>query len=328
MNEHFYYTFLAGWCAEAVGCGLEFKRRRFTRDEVIDAMHFNGDDFNDSSGRITDDSEMELCMLEALVEGYNDEYFPSDRIAEKYIEWYKSGPSDVGQTVSFALLDASDEIDMMGNVLEYNEDSESNGALMRCIPLAIFGVIKGEDKLFSMCESETKLTHHSSIVSTISLIYCTVIARILRCKMNKEHIDIPAIFETIVSLLDSQKLKDWYGEACNLPDLLNYNALKNEGHVKHAFIFFIYFLNNIQQYSYERAIQEVLMCGGDTDTNAKIIGNLFGAYYGDCVPEYMSDSVLHYDNTRTVQYLSRPEKYGVKYGIRLLKRLSRKIIQK
>jgi ADP-ribosylglycohydrolase len=324
MNEHFYYTFLAGWCAESVGAMLEFKKTRFTTNDVIDTMHFQGR-YNDEpiKGQITDDTEMELCMLEALIEGYHDEYFPSDRIATKYIEWYKSNPADIGQTVEFALLGATEEIDVISNVEEHNEWSESNGSLMRCIPLAVFGVIKGEDKLFSMCETETKLTHHSSIVSTITLIYCTVIARILRCKMNNEAINVPAIFETIETLLDSPKLKGWYEEALHLTNLLKYDAIKNEGHVKHAFIFFIYFLNNIHLYSYERAIQEVLKCGGDTDTNAKIIGNLFGAYYGNCVLVYMSEQLLNFDNINAEhKFFHRPEKYGVKYGVSLIERLS------
>jgi ADP-ribosylglycohydrolase len=96
------------------------------------------------------------------------------------------------------------------------------------------------------------------------------------------------------------------------------DAIKNEGHMKHAFIFFIFFLKNIDKFTYETAIIEVLKCGGDTDTNAKIVGNLFGAYYGDCVPKYMSDPVLNFDCTQAEGCFKRPEKYGIKNAIRLL----------
>ena len=99
----------------------------------------------------------------------------------------------------------------------------------------------------------------------------------------------------------------------------NYDSLDNAGHVKHAFIFVIYFLNKIYDYTYERAIMETLMCGGDTDTNAKIVGSLFGAYYGDCIPQYVMEPVLKFDCTQSVVPLfKRPACYGINRGIDLI----------
>jgi len=61
--------------------------------------------------------------------------------------------------------------------------------------------------------------------------------------------------------------------------------------------------------------------GGDTDTNAKIVGNLFGAYYGDCVPKYMSDPVLNFDCTKATGIYKRPKKYGIKNAIKLVEKI-------
>lgn len=49
---------------------------------------------------------------------------------------------------------------------------------------------------------------------------------------------------------------------------------------------------------YETAIAETLAGGGDTDTNACIVGGLIGAAVGvDGIPENMRNSVLNCDTT-------------------------------
>ena len=43
MIKEIYYTFLAGWCAEAAGGRLEFRRERFTKKVVDQALHMTGE---------------------------------------------------------------------------------------------------------------------------------------------------------------------------------------------------------------------------------------------------------------------------------------------
>lgn len=77
-------------------------------------------------------------------------------------------------------------------------------------------------------------------------------------------------------------------------------------------MFFAFFLKNTTHIIYEKALIGVLKCGGDTDTNAKIVGNLFGAYYGDCVPKYMSVPVLNFDCTKAEEFYKRPKNMELK----------------
>lgn len=320
MNNYIYYTFLAGWCAEAAGARLEFRKTRFSEGEVYEAMHMTGITTSGVyPGQITDDSEMEICLLSALIEGKDDEYFPLERIAEKYIEWYNSEPFDIGQTTTYAILDSKNASDMLTNAYEYNIDSESNGSLMRCIPLAIFGINKDLETLINISSLESELTHPNETVGEITGIYCAIISHILREKMNNRIINIAEILLLVSKLTQNAKILEWVDIGSKLTNLEDYNCIKNEGHVKHAFIFVIFFLNNIEKYTYEKAISEVIQCGGDTDTNAKIVGNLFGAYYGNCVPSYMSDVVLNFDCTKVDNpFFKRPAKYGIKYAQYLL----------
>jgi ADP-ribosylglycohydrolase len=326
MRNQIYYTFLAGWCADAAGARLEFRKKRYSEEEAIHAMHFVGEKSNGiHEGQFTDDSEMEICLLQGLINGKGEEEFPVEKIAKEYIKWFNSRPFDIGNTTTMALFDAKNADDMVNNAYQYNEGSESNGSLMRCIPIAAFCVYKPVKTIIDVASVDASLTHYSEVVHLITGIYCCIISKILsqRLQFPDKNINIEKLIELIKDIIANSELSNmtaiqWVFDALKMTDLSAYDAISNEGHVKHAFIFFIYFLKNINHFTYEKAIIEVLKCGGDTDTNAKIVGNLFGAYYGDCVPNYMSEPVLNFDCTKAEGVYKRPKKYGIKNAIKLV----------
>ena len=53
---------------------------------------------------------------------------------------------------------------------------------------------------------------------------------------------------------------------------------KHIGHLKIAFMWAFYYLKN--EYTFEQAIKDILKKGGDTDTNAAIVGGLLGTCHG------------------------------------------------
>lgn len=326
--QHIINIFQSGWCADAVGARLMFRNRRFTKKEVIDAMHFIGEKTNDiNDGQFTDDSEMEIALLTALLEGKNDPFFPVERIAKEYVKWYNSEPFDIGQTTCLALSDAYNADDMVNNAYEYNEESESNGSLMRCIPIAVFSLYKPYETILEIAEIDASLTHYSSIVKLTTGIYCCIISKILSTRISNNNIDSTTINSLLndVNILCNKNaiIYDWYNEGISISNLKTYDAITNEGHVKHAFIMVIYFLKNILDYNYVTAIIEVLECGGDTDTNAKIIGNLFGACYDNCVPPYILKPVLEFDCTKSPNpYFKRPKCYKSSEALSLLNHIS------
>jgi ADP-ribosyl-[dinitrogen reductase] hydrolase len=321
--------FLAGWCADAVGARLEFANKKFTANVAKNALHHKGHTTTEiCKGQFTDDSEMEIALLDALVTCQNDAYFPIDKIAENYIKWCASEPFDIGQTTMTAFLGANTAEDIMENVVNYNERSESNGSLMRCIPLAVYGIGKTHDELFSIVEIEASLTHSSLIVHHITALYCYIISYMLERKIKQLPIHSDALLQIIKNTIANEKIMEWFNEATALKNLCNYNSITNCGHVKHAFIFVIYFLKHIANYTYQDALVEVLKCGGDTDTNAKIVGNLFGAYYDNCIPEYVLNPVLQFDCTAINEDsdiynapFKRPYIYGINHGLHLIKHI-------
>lgn len=365
MYDRLIHMFLAGWCGEAAGARLEFQQRRFTREEVDAAMHFsthiNGRGAEEGEegakeeenttvvglelgqGQITDDTEMELCLLSALIDGREsgDEYFPLERIAANYIEWYRSNPFDIGQTVLHAVLGAESADDMLTNAHEYNTQSEANGSLMRCAPLAAMFFAKEKeteqqketnkteqeqddqetnDLLVELAMLESELTHPHPVVGAITGIYCILLLSLLR------DMPVSSILTMIHPFIFRHALiQAWFDTAIHMnpSEMAEYNCLKQEGHVKHAFIMVIHYLLHLDHYSYEEAIRQVIKSGGDTDTNAKIVGNLFGAYsLSSQIPNYMSSIVLSFDpTTHHHPFFRRPPIYSIQHGISLIRKL-------
>ena len=83
-------------------------------------------------------------------------------------------------------------------------------------------------------------------------------------------------------------------EAESPTDLID--ATQNIGFVLIAFSYAFFYLKN--DYTYEDSIRDMLLRGGDTDTNAAIVGGLLGARWGlEAIPKEWVES-LSFDNER------------------------------
>ena len=101
----------------------------------------DGGTFGTIAGQPTDDSELALALARSIVAngGYDRE-----RVAQGYVRWYNSEPFDCGNTIGQACGAPTDFDLQSGRVAERcawaaSTTSQSNGALMRVSPLAIWG---------------------------------------------------------------------------------------------------------------------------------------------------------------------------------------------
>lgn len=82
-----------------------------------------------SGGQVTDDTQMSLCVMDALM---SDNF--ESRVKQNFIAWYKSGPIDIGcqcsKGISYLVADKHIPIE---------SDALGNGALMRALPCALYG---------------------------------------------------------------------------------------------------------------------------------------------------------------------------------------------
>ncbi len=61
-----------------------------------------------------------------------------------------------------------------------NVCEDSNGSLMRCIPIAIFCINKTDEIIMEVAGVDASLTHYSERVQLITGIYCCIISSILQ----------------------------------------------------------------------------------------------------------------------------------------------------
>lgn len=298
--DYAYGCFLGLACGDAAGATLEFYNEEITDKIVKKAMKMpGGGKLHVGNGQYIDASELSFNLAYSLVDKLPKDGFPLNRVASMYSKWYNSGPFDIGMSCSIAFcVRKKDNIelaeDMMRSALN-SYVSEANGALMRIAPLALWAHTEPEYVYTHYAKLDALLSHPNIVCQECNAIYIASIVYLL-----KHHGD----YEGAISHLDNyvntfvyaSKVKDWYFE--DSLDINLINCKTNIGHVKHAFTLAIYFLRNNE--TYENSIFKTLMKGGDTYTNATIVGALIGTLHGASnIPDYMKDPVLAFDSNNS-----------------------------
>ncbi len=227
------------------------------------------------AGQPTDDSELALSLARSIV--HTGRYDPADAI-QRYVYWYRSNPFDIGETTANA-LDAASGAEDAAAMQQAAQDaarrmnaSKSNGALMRVSPLGIWGYRLLQDELAAFARADARLTHANPVCQDANAVFVLAIADLLRgatpatayanvlqwAKANAE----PLVYETLV-LAQEQKPSDY---------------LTQMGYVRIALQNAFFHLLHTGDPA--TAIRETIRQGGDTDTNAAIVGALLGARDG------------------------------------------------
>ena len=317
-----YRSMLGAFVGDAAGATLEFGRRPVTQEMAEAAMRMPGGGvMGVGPGQITDDGELTLALWSAIRPW--DSYFgiPRTNMIRAYVDWYKSRPFDCGSTCGYAFSEAAAVvhatqegqslnheimIEFEQNVKEHNAVSEANGALMRATALATW--IAGHPNTpithcISLAKTDAELSHPSEVCQDVNKMY--VLACCLMLRGESPETTLCYISEYTEEHIHNEAVKRWFFEDSH--DISGLNCEKNIGHVRWAFTLAMYFLRN-PHIGYEKAIRMTLMKGGDTDTNACIVGGLVACYQP--IPEYMLGPVLAFDCT--ADEISRPNAYSVK----------------
>lgn len=299
---------------DAAGATLEFYRGTFNLDLVKNAMSMPGGGvLSVAPGQITDDGELMLALLSALKKHPPSEQYPVKDVVAAYSDWLKSDPFDCGHTCmkAFRSIQETNSIgELIATVAEFNEQSEANGALMRVMPIATHYFNQRYDTIAAYAKMDAKLSHPSQVCQDVNALYSIALAELINYPRDNEGVFI-TLDEYIAKHNVCDTVQTWLEESKN--DYTTFNCRKNIGHVKHAFTLAFHFLR--RDTPYEEAIQQTLLLGGDTDTNACIVGGLIGALHGfESIPEYMRECVLDFDcvkhdQRKTLLGHRRPEAY-------------------
>ncbi len=227
------------------------------------------------AGQPTDDSELALALARSLV---TKKCFDPDDVASAYARWLNSRPFDVGTTTSQALGPARSALKCGGNVAEAamaaaSRSSQSNGALMRISPLAIFAHAKPEEEVMQLARADSALTHPNPVCQDANAVYAASVAFALRSGADARSVYDFALQLTSKYDIEKPVVERLAAAATHAP-----NFEENIGWV------LIAFQNAFHQLLHARSFREGLIgtvrFGGDTDTNAAIAGALLGAVHG------------------------------------------------
>jgi ADP-ribosyl-[dinitrogen reductase] hydrolase len=311
-------SLLGSLVGDAAGATLEFCHREITEEMALKAMTMpGGGAIRVGPGQITDDGELTLTLWKSLNSFETSNVVPMLTLMKGYTDWYESCPFDIGRTCSLAFETYYDffrgqhvtTIQGCKDVINrINGGSEANGALMRATAIATWAVKSFIDvNLAVECAKEdARLSHPSEVCQEVNAIYVFAIYHILIGRTPQDTLKLTDEFVT--KSIFSDKVEHWYFEESL--DISTMDATKQIGHVRWGFVMAIYFLRH-PEIGFEEAIKITLMKGGDTDTNAAIVGGLVGAYHK--IPEYMLTPVLSFDcTTGGPRHHKRPAEYSVK----------------
>lgn len=249
-------------------------------------------------GQYSDDTEMAIALMRSLIKvgGYN----PRTAVS-MYIHWASSGQVMMGSNTR-ALFKGSKVGSQLkedtyikhyqkafGALNPYEaftlttpqaENQQSNGALMRCTPLACLG--NGWKVSMTALRQDCWLTNPSMVCFHCEYIYLQCV-RLLLMKQK-----VSDIWTYALKLSETAPDPVKYAFSCiterkTMPFVTNTQGKKVKGWVVIGFycaMMCLSLLASDSPPSYEDCMRWVISNGGDTDTNACIAGGLVGAAVG------------------------------------------------
>jgi ADP-ribosylglycohydrolase/fructose-1,6-bisphosphatase/inositol monophosphatase family enzyme len=232
----------------------------------------DGGTFNTLAGQPTDDSEMALLLARRLVA---DNGFDAARVADAYRGWLASGPFDCGNTIAGSLRGHP------------NPDSQANGALMRVCPLGIFGHALEPAAVADLARADAAITHVHPVCGDANAIYAVTLARAVATGESGA-----ALYDFAVrTAADLDLHPDVQATLAAAADGPPEDFVQHMGWVRIALRAAFHHLRAGS--TPEDAVVDTVARGGDTDTNAAIVGALVGAAHGrDAIPAQWIDRVI------------------------------------
>jgi ADP-ribosyl-[dinitrogen reductase] hydrolase len=249
-------AFLGLALGDALGATTEFMTPAEIRNKYkIHRSIVGGGWLHLKPGRVTDDTEMSLCVARAIV-AQGSWHLPA--IADNFVAWMRSKPIDIGSTCRKGIRDYL----LSGNLEQpYSDNDAGNGALMRLLPTALYTL--GDEALLSRCAREqAHLTHHHPLSDAACLTFGRMIHAAL---LGADRFTLHAHARELIASNPKFHFNDYHGHAGGY-------VVETVQTVLHYFF---------TTSSFEACLIGIVNQGGDADTTGAIGGALAGAFYGE-----------------------------------------------
>jgi ADP-ribosylglycohydrolase len=241
-------------------------------------------------GEWTDDTSMAICIAEVTAQGEPDPI----RIGDRFLDWYRSNPKDVGIQTRAVLATAESGEDLSRLANDYftrnPKGAAGNGSLMRTAPIALAHL--GDDQaIWESAQTISALTHGDPLAGEACALWCIAIDRAIsdsRWDGVKDGLDyLPS---------DSRaRWEGWIQEAETKPP----STFARNGFVVPAFqaayasIIQTDVHKDIPCLHFQAALKTAVRIGDDTDTVAAIAGSLLGARWGASALPFTWRRLIH-----------------------------------
>ena len=206
-------------------------------------------------GRVTDDTEMSLCLARAILQNGG---WDLTAVADAFLAWMRSKPVDIGSTVRRGIRDY-----LLKGQLQTppNDWDAGNGAVMRMLPVALF-TLGDVERLRELVVAQAHLTHNHPLSDAA----CVTVGRMVQAALlGADRFALHGIARELVAQHPTFRFKDYSGQA--------------SGYVVETMQTVFHFLFTTG--SYEECLVGVVNQGGDADTTGAIAGMIAGALYGE-----------------------------------------------
>lgn len=248
-------------------------------------------------GSWTDDTQLTIAVAKALIDANG---FDMNAMANQHVIAYKDTVSGWGSTTREAIqrISAGENWSTSGDFGGAVNRGKGNGVPMKAAPLAAYLALQNVKDFTKICVDFTAMTHQTSIAVSSCLAHITALVICLNANTanfnTKDFLDkvsnaselgrnyYPATFQDDITdklrglqtLYQNPKLlysdeylvNEYGGGSCYLYDSLPL-----------SYAFFIRGPFKIQ------SMVDVAYIGGDSDTNASLVGSLLGALCGESV---------------------------------------------
>ena len=180
--------------------------------------------------------------------------------------------------------------------------SENSNCLSRVIPLAIWGHRLNSDSLHAAVKLVVLITNSNESVIEACYLYCFAISSLLRDNDAKKTYQLTRDEAARrAGLTGNSTLLDWFADLieADTQSKLPLPSERPTTNIKIPFVLTFYYL--FKGYSYQQAIRDILGRGGDTKTNAAIVGGMFGAQGIQRINQEVVSEVLNFQEPYSQQ---------------------------
>ena len=258
---------------DALGAGYEFA----DAPEPDDVKMLPGTLTREPAGHWTDDTAMAIAILEvAAAQGTLATEFAANAVGERFLDWYRSGPRDIGMQTKSVLSRATSGLDVsVAAAVEFKRqpDRAGNGSLMRTGPVALAHLGDADD-LALAARAMSTLTHQNIFAIDACVLWTLAIDHAIR---TGELVG-PQVGLLMIDEHRRSQWEHWIDES----ETLDPRSFNPNGYVVTALqaAWSAIYSTRERDDHFENGVRQAVSIGHDTDTVAAIAGSLLGAAYG------------------------------------------------